>query len=86
MKVYVLMYHGCGDYDDCMSCDVFESLQDAQEQMRREYDNEVEEYKRMFADDDEIVTTYKPLYCAVYESGDYSRNHSVWEIVGKNVR
>ena len=79
------MYHGCSDHEDCMSCNVFKSLLEAQEQMQKEYNNEVEEYKRMFVYDDSIVTTYNPRYCAVYECGDYSRNHSVWEIVEKNV-
>ena len=85
MKVYVLMYHGCGDYEDCMSCNVFKSLSSAQEQMRREFDSEVEEYKKMFVEDDEITTICESRYCAVYEMGDYTRNHSVWEIVEKDV-
>lgn len=85
MKVYVLMYHGCSDYEECMSCDVFGLLSDAQKQMEKEYNNEVEEYKRMFAEED-VVRSCKPRFCAVYEMGDYSRNHSEWEIVEKNVK
>jgi hypothetical protein len=53
--------------------------------MRREFDSEVEEYKKMFVEDDEITTICESRYCAVYEMGDYTRNHSVWEIVEKNV-
>ena len=78
--------------NETSSCD---KLNDIDNSLRRlfasiilAWNNEVEEYKRMFVDDDDEIVAiyYTPRYCAVYICGDYSRYHSVWEILEKNVR
>lgn len=46
----------------------------------------VEKYKEMFSDADDITQIRHNKYCAVYEMGDYTRNHSVWEICETQIR
>lgn len=77
--VYVLMYSASYDYETTTSCRAFLNREDAIKEMRREWEQELEDYKSNF-DEQEVAYFFDGNYCVVHESDDFTRCHSEWSI------
>lgn len=83
-KVFVLLYDSVTDYEPYNAVEVFSNLEAAQKRMKELFDAELDDWQDEY-DEDFVEFSEDELDCGIQERGDYSRNHSDWNIFEKEV-
>lgn len=85
-KVIVLTCTWAYDYETGMNVKVFSDIKKAQEEMRRCYDAELDDFKSEYEDEEMVDAYIGEGNASISESGDYTRNHIDWDIFEEEVQ
>ena len=80
-KIFVLTTQWSVDYESDMSVEVFTTLEEAQSEMKKDYEKSCAEFEQM----DEHYFSLKGMSAEINERGDYTRNHIDWRIWEKTL-